>query len=63
MSEYLCPHCRKPIYDDDALLCLYCGGDLKRGGGFISGLGELSSKIITVIALIFLLMAVMVFVS
>jgi predicted nucleic acid-binding Zn ribbon protein len=28
--EYICPHCKKPIYDDDALLCLYCGESLNR---------------------------------
>ena len=35
MSEYICPHCGKPIEDDDALLCLYCGENLERGVGFI----------------------------
>lgn len=30
--EYICPHCKKPIYDDDALLCLYCGESLNRPG-------------------------------
>lgn len=25
-----CPHCHKPIEDDEALLCLYCGESLKR---------------------------------
>jgi len=33
MTEYACPHCKKPIYDDDALLCLYCGESLNRGIG------------------------------
>ncbi|MBU1083484.1 MAG: zinc ribbon domain-containing protein [Candidatus Omnitrophota bacterium] len=33
MSEYICPHCGKPIYDDEALLCLYCGENLERGVG------------------------------
>jgi len=28
MAERICPHCKRPIYDDDALLCLYCGGSL-----------------------------------
>ena len=32
MSEYICPHCKKPIYDDEALLCLYCGESLNRPG-------------------------------
>ena len=33
MAEYICPNCGKPIYDDEALLCLYCGEDLRRGVG------------------------------
>ncbi|MGE5308121.1 MAG: hypothetical protein ACM3OC_03470 [Deltaproteobacteria bacterium] len=28
MTERICPHCKRPVYDDDALLCLYCGGSL-----------------------------------
>ena len=38
MSEYICPHCQRPIYDDDALLCLYCGKGLRRGVGFLGKL-------------------------
>jgi predicted amidophosphoribosyltransferase len=33
MAEYICPHCKKPIYDDEALLCLYCGESLNRSVG------------------------------
>ncbi|MFH1394824.1 MAG: zinc ribbon domain-containing protein [Candidatus Omnitrophota bacterium] len=33
MAEYICPHCKKPVYDDEALLCLYCGENLERGVG------------------------------
>lgn len=33
--EYICPHCGKPIDDDDALLCLYCGENLERGVGVL----------------------------
>ncbi len=25
-----CPHCKKPIYDPDALLCHFCGESLDR---------------------------------
>lgn len=28
--EYICPNCKNPIYDDEALLCLYCGESLRR---------------------------------
>jgi len=35
MSEYICPHCKKPVYDDEALLCLYCGESLNRGKSFL----------------------------
>jgi hypothetical protein len=35
--ERICPHCKNPIYDDDALLCLYCGGSLTRGKHFPGG--------------------------
>ncbi|MFH1846159.1 MAG: hypothetical protein ABH869_01235 [Candidatus Omnitrophota bacterium] len=34
-KEYLCPHCNNPIYDEDALLCCYCGENLERPVGFI----------------------------
>ncbi|MBI5873624.1 MAG: zinc-ribbon domain-containing protein [Candidatus Omnitrophica bacterium] len=30
MPQYICPHCNKPINDDDAILCLYCGESLDR---------------------------------
>jgi predicted nucleic acid-binding Zn ribbon protein len=30
MSEYICPHCKNPIYDDEAILCLFCGEALNR---------------------------------
>jgi predicted nucleic acid-binding Zn ribbon protein len=34
MSEYICPHCKNPIYDDEAILCLYCGESLNRSGKY-----------------------------
>ncbi|NTV30319.1 MAG: hypothetical protein HGA80_09585, partial [Candidatus Omnitrophica bacterium] len=30
MSEIQCPHCKNPIYDEDALLCHFCGNSLNR---------------------------------
>ncbi|HPB68325.1 MAG TPA: hypothetical protein PLT76_03470 [Candidatus Omnitrophota bacterium] len=37
MAEYICPHCKKPIYDNDALLCHFCGESLHRAGDGIFG--------------------------
>ncbi|HOW43358.1 MAG TPA: zinc-ribbon domain-containing protein [Candidatus Omnitrophota bacterium] len=51
MAERICPHCRKPIYDDDALLCLYCGESLQHDRFFIKP------------KIIFLLIAVILIVS
>ncbi|MEW6009331.1 MAG: zinc ribbon domain-containing protein [Candidatus Omnitrophota bacterium] len=56
MAEYICPHCKKPIYDDDALLCLYCGESLRRNIGFMGKIKYPSPKIIvTIIVLLVLL--------
>jgi len=30
MPEYICPHCKNVINDDEALLCLFCGESLSR---------------------------------
>ncbi len=38
MAECICPNCGKPIYDDEALLCLYCGESLNRSFGFLGGM-------------------------
>jgi len=50
MSEYICPHCKNPIHDDEALLCLYCGESLNRPGKRIPG----SRLIFILIALVLL---------
>ncbi len=49
MAEYICPHCKKPIYDDEALLCLYCGESLRRGIGFMGKLKYTNPRAIFVI--------------
>lgn len=56
MSEYICPHCKRPIYDEDALLCLYCGESLKRSAGFLGNLKYTRPRAI-IIALVCLLVA------
>ncbi|MBF0330421.1 MAG: hypothetical protein HQL17_00670 [Candidatus Omnitrophica bacterium] len=30
MVEIVCPSCKNPTYDEDALLCHFCGGSLRR---------------------------------
>lgn len=46
MAEYICPHCKKPVYDDDALLCLYCGEGLGRSTGFMAQLKYPTPRVI-----------------
>jgi hypothetical protein len=50
MSEYICPHCKQLINDDQALLCLYCGQSLNRTIGFMGKLRyPVQKKVIVVI--------------
>lgn len=60
MSEYICPHCKQPIYDDEVLLCLYCGQSLNRPIGFMGKLKYLKPKIIIVIIVALVLVSFMV---
>ena len=57
MSEYICPHCKKPIYDDDALLCLYCGESLHRGVGLLGGMKYPRPKMIIIAAVSLVILA------
>lgn len=61
MAEYICPNCKKPIYDDEALLCLYCGESLRRGRGLMGKIKYPTSKTIAVITIIFILMVFVLF--
>lgn len=63
MSEYICPHCKKPIYDDDALLCLYCGESLNRGVGFMGRIKYPNPKTIIIIAIILVLSSFIILMS
>ncbi|HOX54134.1 MAG TPA: hypothetical protein PLC32_01630 [Candidatus Omnitrophota bacterium] len=63
MAEYICPNCKKPIYDDEALLCLYCGESLRRSTGFIgrlkySGFKLIVVMVILIVAVAFLLLVI-----
>jgi hypothetical protein len=57
MSGYLCPHCKKPIYDNEAMLCLYCGEGLGRSVGFMGRLRYPKHAIITTILIIVVLLS------
>ncbi len=59
MSERICPHCKNPIYDDDALSCHFCGESL--GNYSSGGLGMMRSMqwILVVISAIIILMFVL----
>jgi predicted nucleic acid-binding Zn ribbon protein len=52
-----CPHCKKPIEDDDALLCLYCGESLGRSAGFLSGIKQRRYRALLFLAIFFILAA------
>jgi len=56
MPEYICPHCKKPIYDDEALLCLYCGESLRRSIGFMGKLKYPTPRIISSIVITLMLL-------
>ena len=60
MPEYICPYCKKPINDDEALLCLYCGESLNRPVGLMGKLKYLKPKIIMVIIVVLVLFSFMV---
>ena len=42
----ICPHCKNPIYDEEALLCLYCGNSLKRKIGFMGNIRHFSPTVV-----------------
>jgi len=63
MAEYLCPHCKNPVYDDEALLCLYCGDSLRRSVGFMGGLKYATPRIFLVIVVLLVLLSFVVLVS
>jgi len=58
MAEYLCPHCKKPTLDDDALRCIYCGELLNRKIGFLS---DIKYSRLTVAFLLILLLSFITF--
>lgn len=61
MSEYECPHCGNPIYDEEALLCVYCGNSLKRKIGFMGGMRNFSPKFILAVVIVLILVSFILF--
>ncbi|MFA6217585.1 MAG: zinc ribbon domain-containing protein [Candidatus Omnitrophota bacterium] len=59
MAEYICPHCKNPITDDEALLCLYCGESLNRSVGVM---GSLNNPVVKVVIVSLILVLVLAFV-
>jgi predicted amidophosphoribosyltransferase len=55
MPKYICPHCKQPIDDDEALLCLYCGESLNRAVGFMGKLRYPRPKTIIIIIVLLLI--------
>ncbi len=37
MADILCPHCKTPTYDEEALSCHFCGNSLGRNSGSLIG--------------------------
>jgi hypothetical protein len=59
MSEVICPHCKNPIYDADALLCHFCGNSLNRAssGGLIGRMRVGGMKWVWITAAVLVLLA------
>lgn len=50
MAEYICPNCANPIYDNDALLCHFCGESLQRAStGLLGKLRYSNRKMIWIV--------------
>ncbi|MFA5119298.1 MAG: hypothetical protein WC695_10735 [Candidatus Omnitrophota bacterium] len=57
MAQYICPHCKNPIHDDEALLCLYCGESLNRSVGVMGSMKNPVVKVIVVSIAVVLVLA------
>jgi hypothetical protein len=59
---YTCPHCGKPIYDEEALMCLYCGESLERGAGFLGGLKYSEYRIVSFVLVLLAVIVLLFFI-
>ena len=47
MEGYACPHCGNPIFDEEALLCHFCGESLQRAGrGFLGKIRYANNRVL-----------------
>ena len=55
---FYCPHCGRPLYDQDALRCLYCGERLDvKAGSLLSLLKWRKIRVFIVILVLFVIVA------
>lgn len=57
MGEFSCPGCKNPIYDDEALLCHFCGESLRRPSQGLIGkikYGKPDKRLLIVVVLVVL---------
>ncbi|MGE5279872.1 MAG: hypothetical protein ACM3L6_03905 [Deltaproteobacteria bacterium] len=52
-----CPECKRPIKDDDALLCLYCGASLRRPVGLLGGMRYRPATLVLATAILLVILA------
>lgn len=60
VSERVCPHCRNPIYDDEALLCHFCGNSVGAGSSGAMGFMRAGAMRVVLIVLACLLALAMI---
>ena len=47
MEGHICPHCGNPVFDEDALLCHFCGESLQRAGqGFLGRIRYANRRVV-----------------
>jgi len=59
MPERICPHCHQPIFDDEALLCHFCGESLRRtSGGWMGKMttGKWGIALVVLVSLLILIL-------
>ncbi len=64
MVEYICPHCKNPIYDQNALLCHFCGESLERAGnGLLGKIRYSNQRVLWFFAVFFVLLSFIILIS